>query len=323
MMKAPFQSMPPVISYYGGKQKLANKIIPLIPRHTVYVEPFAGGAAILFKKPWPDVVNKSLYRECINDKDGHLVNFYKMLRDHGPELVEKIQLTLYSREEYHDSLREGLNCDDPIERARRYYANIQMSFSNKLNAGWGTNIFSYNPAATWASKISSLPKYLERMASVSIESDDAVGVIQRWDSPQTFFYCDPPYPGANQGHYGGYTMENFSTLVDALDNCTGSFLLSCYDVPSVTIPDNWEKFEFEAHCSSSGSGQVGKGRDKARKATGDELGSRKRTEIVYRRFNRVPVRSEIQKLYDSGAFDCFAFPDSEKPKPKEDEQRLL
>ena len=62
--------MKPPISYYGGKQRMASKIIPLIPPHTVYVEPFAGGAAILFNKPWPSVTNRDHYREIINDTDG-------------------------------------------------------------------------------------------------------------------------------------------------------------------------------------------------------------------------------------------------------------
>lgn len=38
------------ISYYGGKQRLISKILPLIPEHNLYCEPFLGGAAIFFAK---------------------------------------------------------------------------------------------------------------------------------------------------------------------------------------------------------------------------------------------------------------------------------
>jgi DNA adenine methylase len=288
----------PAISYYGGKQKMAHNLIPLIPRHTVYVEPFCGGATVFFQKPWPKVSNNNHYREVINDHDKRLINFYQQLRDNGEELVRRIQLTLYSETE-HRTAKE-LEHADPIEAARRYYVNAQQSFSNVIGGGWSRNVFSRNQAATWANKIAELPAYIDRMASVYIACDDALKVIKQWDSPQTFFYCDPPYPEANQGHYGGYTLDNFRELVSTLDNCQGSFLLSNYD-QGMEMPADWERFEFEAQASSRGR----VGYDRSRKA--DESGqNRQRTEVVWRRFNRVPVREEIQKLYNSGAFDCFA-----------------
>lgn len=36
----------PPISYYGGKQIMAKHILPLIPPHRIYTEPFFGGGAI-------------------------------------------------------------------------------------------------------------------------------------------------------------------------------------------------------------------------------------------------------------------------------------
>ncbi len=45
------QSMKTPITYYGGKQKLVSKILPLIPEHKLYAEPFVGGAAVFFGKP--------------------------------------------------------------------------------------------------------------------------------------------------------------------------------------------------------------------------------------------------------------------------------
>jgi DNA adenine methylase len=291
----------PIISYYGGKQRMAHHIIPLIPRHTVYVEPFCGGATVLFAKPWPNVTNNNHYREVINDHAKRLINFYQQMRENGEELVRQIQLTLHSEAEYKTA--KDLETGTPLERARRYYVNVQQSFSNKLNGGWGRRVFCMNTGATWANKIAELPQYLERMASVQVSCDDALKVIKQFDSPQTFFYCDPPYPAADQGHYAGYTIDHFRELVSTLDACHGSFLLSNYDQPGVTMPSDWERFEFETTASSRGR----VGYDRSKKADESDQ-NRKRTEIVWRRFNRVPVREEIQKLYDSGSFDCFAKP---------------
>jgi DNA adenine methylase len=293
--------MKPPISYYGGKQRMAHNIIPLIPRHAVYVEPFCGGATMLFGKPWPDVTNTDHYREVINDIDGRLVNFYQQLRDNGEELCRVLELTPYAEREYQLSIREGLNCDDKLEAARRYYVNIMMSFSKKLNGGWGRDVFSRNSGAVWMNKVKRLHDYVERMASVFISCNDALSVIKQWDSPQTFFYCDPPYPGTDCGHYKGYSVDDFKALVKTLDECQGSFILSNYEQEGVAIPCDWKRFEFDS--VSSAKGRVGY--DRSEKAD-ESKQNRKRIEVVWRRFNRVPVREEIQKLYDSGAFDCFA-----------------
>ena len=293
-------NMKPAISYYGEKQRMASKIVSLIPKHTVYVEPFAGGAAVFFAKPWPDVSNTHHYREVLNDKDERLINFYRQLRDNGEALIQRLTLTPYSEAEHRDSLRENLLCEDKLEAAARYYINIQTSFSNKLNGGWGRNVYTCNSAATWANKVSRLPEYLDRMASVYIACDDALKIIKQWDSPQTFFYCDPPYPNTDCGHYEGYMLQDFQALVDTLDKCQGSFILSNYDQPTINIPANWERFEFEATASSKGR----VGYDRSKKADESDQ-NRKRTEIVWRRLNTVPVRTELQTLFDTGKFDCF------------------
>lgn len=283
---------------------MSSKIVPLIPRHTVYVEPFAGGAAVFFKKPWPKVTNNDHYTEVLNDKDQHLINFYQQLRDNGDALCDKLAVTLNSEAEH--QLAKNLNCEDKIEAARRYYVNSQQSFVNRINGGWNRGVYGRNLGATWANKVNQLPEYINRMSGVLIACDDALKIIKQWDSPQTFFYCDPPYPGTDCGHYADYTIQDFQALVDALNNVQGSFLLSNYDQPDVSIPIDWQRFEFEATASSRS--RVGYDRSKK---MDESAQNRKRTEIVWRRFNRVSVREEIQRLYNSGAYDCFATPTQE------------
>lgn len=286
----------PPLAYYGGKQRMAPKIIPLIPKHAVYVEPFAGGAAVFFKKPWPTVRNKHYYRETLNDTDGNLINFYRVLRDNGQELIEKLCLTMYSAEEH--LIAKNLDAGDPVERARKYFINSQQSFSNVIGTGWSTGIFGRNLAATWAKKVSQLPDFLDRMTSVHIENTDAIRCIEKWDSPHTFFYCDPPYPGAEQGHYRGYTGEDFERLCVALGKIRGSFILSNYDSP--VPPPDWERFMFFATASSRN--RSGYDRSKRKDESAQKRG---RIEVVWRKTSTEPVRKEIQKLYNAGDFDCF------------------
>ena len=278
--------MKPAISYYGGKQRMAHNIVPLIPKHTVYVEPFAGGLAILFAKPLPQVTSLNYYTEVINDKDEHLINFYRQLRDNGEELIRLLELTPYS--EFEHKLSKQLDIDNDLERARRYFVNINQSFANKLYAGWGRGNYGRNFAITWQSRVGHLPDVLDRMAGVHIACADALKIIKDWDSPQTFFYCDPPYPCTDQAHYKGYLLDDYRALINTLDGCEGSFMVSNY-AQDVTIPDDWESFAFDASMSAS-----------------RQIESRgKRVEMVHRRLNRVPVRHEIQKVYDSPPFRVF------------------
>ena len=79
---------------------MAYKIIPYIPRHTVYAEPFCGAATLLFKKPWPQVTNNNHYREYINDHNELVINFFRQLQVNGEKLTDMISVMPYSKAEY-------------------------------------------------------------------------------------------------------------------------------------------------------------------------------------------------------------------------------
>ena len=292
--------MKPFFAYYGGKQRMAHNIIPLIPKHIVYCEPFAGGASILFLKSHPPTNN---YIEVINDTNNLVYNFYKQLRDNPEELQRLINGTAYCEQTYKDTIDicKGKKQATNAIRAWAFFVNINTSFSNQLNTGWRRGIFSGNLSYYWYSRIKNLNNYLNRMQGVFISNVDALQCIRQWDSPQTFFYLDPPYVGSNQGHYGGYTQDDLNNLIELLQNIDGSFILSGYDNRS--YPADWERFEFNVHCSASGKGLVGKDRDKNKKCS--NLGDRKRVEIVLRHITHKPVRTEITKLYERPEFKCF------------------
>src|SRR3954464_13322891 len=71
--------------WHGGKSYLARRIVSLMPRHLHYVEPYAGGLAILLAR---DPEDPRLWldphrgvSEVVNDIDGRLTNFWRVLRD--------------------------------------------------------------------------------------------------------------------------------------------------------------------------------------------------------------------------------------------------
>jgi len=249
---------------------MASKIVPLIPHHLMYVEPFFGGGAVFFAKGKPKVSDNNYGHEIINDKDERLINFYRCFRDNFGELYQRIVWTLHSEAEYRRAkeIMTSQGSFSEVELAWAYYVNIQQSFCGKLYGGWertrGTP--AQNQSATWWNKTARLEALHERFRDVSISCTDALKVIEQRDHENTFFYLDPPYPETEQGHYDGYTIVDLQELIDLLTTIKGKFILSNYDQEKCTFPDNWIRHEFDAVCSTS--------KDRT-----------KRTEVVWMNFN--------------------------------------
>lgn len=287
--------MRPPISYYGGKQSMSLKIIPLIPKHAVYVEPFAGGAAVLFGKPVPDVPIGH-YREVINDTHGELVNFYRVLREDGEALVSLLQLTPHAREEYAECKTPYDESLTPLERARRFFYMINNSYAKKENGGWAYSKKSRNEPLTFLNKVNRLPAIVGRFKRAYIEHKDALEVIKTWDCPEAFFYCDPPYIDTEQGHYDGYTADDLNALFELLLTIDGAWMVSGYCAPpGVELPDDVEVFSFDAYGAAAGY---------SKKANIEKKG-KKRTELVFRRKAQGALRADVQKRFDAGKYDCF------------------
>jgi DNA adenine methylase len=248
--------MKPIISYYGGKQRIASHIVSILHSipHKVYVEPFAGGAAVLFAKGKPRPDNHHNYRECVNDKNERIGTLYRVCQEQKDDLLHLLQHTPYSQSEHrkaHAILKAPHDCT-PLRVAWAVVVQARQSFANGIGKGWATNVKTRNSAQTWATYLQWLPAILERFSGVYVSCEDAIRCIQRWDSPDTLFYCDPPYPGANQGHYSGYTLEGWQALCSALDTCQGSYILSNY--PQTTEPASAQRrVEIQAVMSAENS----------------------------------------------------------------------
>jgi DNA adenine methylase len=70
--------------------------------------------------------------------------------------------------------------------------------------------------------------YAIRLQRVQIECCAALRIIGNRDTPETFFYLDLPYVGADQGHYDDYTRMDFDALLGLLEGIKGKFLLSSF-----------------------------------------------------------------------------------------------
>lgn len=237
------------ISYYGGKQSMLKHILPLIPIHTTYVEPFFGGGAVFFAKP----ISKF---EVINDYNGNVVNFYLELKNNYLELKKLVEATPYSREVYKQALTiyHSPYIFTPVHRAWAFWVCTSQGFSNKVGSWRSSGATSKEVQMLENKKMSFTEELSTRLNLVQIECKDATDLIKKLDAPETFFYVDPPYVDSNQGHYGGYTQEHFNNLLDLLSKVQGKFLLSSY--PNTALADyskksNWTTKNIEMNLSAS------------------------------------------------------------------------
>ena len=94
---------------------------------------------------------------------------------------------------------------------------------------------------------------VQRIESAYIENDDAVKILRSRNTVQAFHYVDPPYPNSDQGHYAGYTFDDYRLLLEFLANeCKGKFLLSSYKsemLDQFIIQYGWHKKEINLKLS--------------------------------------------------------------------------
>jgi DNA adenine methylase len=222
-------------AYHGGKARLAARIAGLLPGHRHYVEPFAGGLSVLLAKP-PAAF------ETVNDLDGAIVTWWRVLRDRPRELIRACALTPHARAEL-DGLAAGPLAvpGDDLETARRVWVAITQSRAGSTaTTGWkrfldpdATNLPMPDYLAAYVTRI---PEAAARLRHVSLECRPALEVIAGYGrSPATLIYADPPYLGSErskEGHprYGAEMTSDadHAGLAAALRTCAAAVVVSGY-----------------------------------------------------------------------------------------------
>jgi DNA adenine methylase len=241
------------LTYYGGKQQLSTAILKLIPEHKIYVEPFAGGAAIFFTKEPSE-------NEVINDTNGELINFYEVLKRNFPALQQEIEISLHSRKLHHQAEVVYANPDmfDRVKRAWAIWMLANSSYGAKLDGSFGYCRSGKTSIRLNRKREAFGLDYAVRLQNTTIECCDALRIIKSRDTPETFFYCDPPYVGTDQGHYDGYSQEDFDRLLAILAGIQGKFLLSSYRNPALTAcieKHGWENLEIRMNLPMASRNQ--------------------------------------------------------------------
>ncbi|MDL2401240.1 DNA adenine methylase [Rhizobium mayense] len=220
----------PPAAWIGGKRALAPRLVQLIAArpHTLYAEPFVGMGGVFFRR------RKAPRTEVINDRNGEVVNLFRILQRHYPQFMDTLKFQITSRREF-----ERLKACDPttltdLERAARFIYLQKLAFGGKVE---GQN-FGVQRAGAARFNLTRLAPLLEdvheRLAGVVIENLDWMAFVDRYDRPGSLFYLDPPYWGS-EDDYGKalFGREQFAAMAERLLRLKGSFILSINDRPEI------------------------------------------------------------------------------------------
>lgn len=221
------------LKWHGGKYYLAREIINRFPPHVHYVEPFLGGGAVLFAKPVEWIEDHS---EVVNDIHFELMNFWLVLQRSPRSLIRRLEGTPFAEDVWRRAVNEGCRAM-PTDRAAAFFVRYRQSrqgigkdfatlSKNRTRRGMNEQV------AAWLSAVEGLPEAHERLKRVVILNRDAVDVIKSEDSPNTFFYVDPPYLHETRATTCEYQHEmsvnDHAKLLATLGAIGGKFLLSGY-----------------------------------------------------------------------------------------------
>ena len=229
-----------ILRYIGSKWRLSKKLIPLFPKHKIYVEPFCGSLAMLLSKHHPSKI------EVVNDANSELINFYEILRTHKSEFLEMLFFTPYSRELFKtiNSSAYKARLKTPVERAWVFYACNRMGWNCGITDKDSIVLDKHgNYALQFRNIIEMIVPFVERINGVYLECGSFSNVIKAYDQEDAFFYCDPPYTvGADLYEMGDFSKEHHEELAFVLSTIKGKAMVSYYDDPWLdSLYSSWNK----------------------------------------------------------------------------------
>lgn len=270
-----------MISYIGGKATISKWITPQIPNDIeTYVEGFSGMFWVFFKMDLENYPNlKTVVYNDYNKLNHNLMKWaknYDVLHealtqypcqqlgvvDTPPEYAEMFKL--YQREVFDDNL--VITEENGLEIACKYLYVLCQVFSGSKpeTASYMDYKGKYRcKVLVFMDKLKN-PKYREHFDRITfVENMDFQKVVEKYDSPTTYFYMDPPYY-KTENYYSNhiFTIETHERLATCLQNVQGKFGLSYYDFPQLSewFPKdqyNWSQKEFSKAASTKKEKNVG------------------------------------------------------------------
>ncbi|HGT3233084.1 TPA: DNA adenine methylase [Pseudomonas aeruginosa] len=198
----------------------------MFPRHSCYVEPFAGGAALFFLRPVPAEV------EVLNDVNGDLVNLYRVVQHHLEEFVRQFKWALSSRQVFKWLQETRVETLTDIQRAARFYYLQQSAFGGRVDCQSYGTATTQPPGLNLLRIEEALSAAHLRLSNTYIEHLTWQDCLKRYDREHTLFYMDPPY-WETEGYGVPFGFEQYLEMAEMLKRLKGKAIISLNDHPDI------------------------------------------------------------------------------------------
>jgi len=234
----------PANRWYGGKWRVGKWIASHFPEHKIYVEPFGGMYSVGIQKPRAEI-------EIYNDIHPEAVNFWQQLKDNSAELISQVEALTFNEETVEWAKQPSA---DLLESAIKFYIQCRISYAGG-GTGWASG---YSPKALDKPENndhSHLQAIANRIKDIQIYQLDALEIIERFDSPDTLFYCDPPYLRETRNSHAPYeyefSIEQHFLLIELLGSIKGKAIISGYpNRKYASLLKGWHRKETTSRATS-------------------------------------------------------------------------
>jgi len=220
----------PVAPYIGGKRALSRRLVERIDAtpHSLYAEPFVGMGGVFFRR------TRRPKKEVINDISTDVVNLFRLLQRHYQQFLDVLKWQVCSRAEFDRLLALNPDTLTDLERAARFIYLQKTTFGGKVT-GRSYGVDRGGSARFDLTRLVPLLEDVhERLCGVDIERLPYARLIERYDTPDTLFYLDPPYHGTEDTYGKGvFSPSDFEELAGLIAGIKGRFILSINDTPEM------------------------------------------------------------------------------------------
>jgi DNA adenine methylase len=211
------------LPWFGEKEHLTKEVLDLLPtNHKKYIEPFFSNDSVFFTKSSCDF-------EVINDLNGEVVNFYKVVQKDYHKLGEEIRNFPFSRRSFQDAriIKNNPHLFNELQRASATYIlanqSLGLSISNPSK--------HENFAKSYFKKTDELFSGIEiqkRLTGTIIEQINPLEMFLNYDNHDVVFYVHPPYINSKGNNANEFNWSSYMKLLSILSGLEGKFILSSY-----------------------------------------------------------------------------------------------